>query len=318
MRNPEDGMKDFQKRDAPYRHVNLLGSEGKRKREKSEVNEDLPVRIHSSNQDSESAPIMTAWAVPSAGGKRRRKRRNRRIRDRLGIRSNLGNNQTAMLVPSLPRFKIGETVKYLDDQMVNCEGNGTITAVIQPGIEGYSPDDGEFRYEIDTIYVANQGASGWILEDELTLMKRETILMVTESEETTEALHLLDHIGIDTCSAMSVSTEFEDFLFVDKSEEAIRSVALNGVGGGSSEVGGRGPLLVKTNDSEGNEVFIVDPAGVYLKSSISQARLRIFGQQRLKSFGVFLQQNKFVMGRITSSFGIKECSRRQQRKEYLC
>jgi hypothetical protein len=85
MRNPEDGMKDFQKIVALYRHVNLLGSEGKRKREKSEVDEDLPGRIHSSNQDPESAPIMTAWAVPSAEEKRRRKRRNRRIRDRLGI-----------------------------------------------------------------------------------------------------------------------------------------------------------------------------------------------------------------------------------------
>jgi hypothetical protein len=155
-------MKDFHRRVAPYRHVHLRESEGKRKRKKSEAR--LPVLIHSSNRNSESAPIiadsmsapiMTAWAVPSDGGKRRRKRRNRRARDRLGIRSNLGNARTATLVPRLPRFKIGETVKYLDDQIENCEGNGTITAVIQTGIEGYSPNDGEFRYDIDTIYVTN-------------------------------------------------------------------------------------------------------------------------------------------------------------------
>ncbi len=73
--------------------------------------------------------------------------------------------------------------------MENCEGRGTITAVIQPGIEGYSPNDGQYRYEIDTIYVTNQGASGWVMEDELTLMRGETVLMVTKSDTKTEALH---------------------------------------------------------------------------------------------------------------------------------
>ena len=51
--------------------------------------------------------------------------------------------------------------------------------------------------------------------------------------------------------------------------------------------------MIKAIDSNGEEVFIVDPAGVYLMSSKSQARLRIFGQQRMKFFGFFLQQNKF-------------------------
>ena len=97
-----------------------------------------------------------------------------------------------------------------------------------------------------------------------------------------QALHPLDHIGVDSCSAMSVSTERLDFLYLDPSEEAITSVELNGVGGGDSKVVGRGPLLVLCADSEGNEIFIVDPSGVYLKSSPSQPRLRIFGQQRMK------------------------------------
>ena len=39
--------------------------------------------------------------------------------------------------------------------------------------------------------------------------------------------------------------------------------------------------------------FIVDPAGVYLKSSASQSRLRILGQQRMKALGFNIQQNKF-------------------------
>ena len=108
-----------------------------------------------------------------------------------------------------------------------------------------------------------------------------------------EALHPLEFIGIDTCSAMAVSTESIDFLYLDRSEEAVRSVELNGVGGNDSIVGGRGPLMVKAVDTDGNEVILIDPAGVYLVSSQAQARLRIFGQQRLKSFGFYLQQNKF-------------------------
>ena len=49
-------------------------------------------------------------------------------------------------------------------------------------------------------------------------------------------------------------------------------------------------MVVKAVDTDGNEVVLIDPAGV---SSTVQARLRIFGQQRLKSFGFYLQQNKF-------------------------
>ena len=107
------------------------------------------------------------------------------------------------------------------------------------------------------------------------------------------ALHSLDYIGVDTCSAMSVSTEQSDFLYLDKSEAAVRSVSLEGVGGNESVVIGRGPMLIKLEDVNGHVVFVVDPEGVYLKSSNSQSRLRILGQQRMKAFGFNIQQNKF-------------------------
>ncbi len=98
---------------------------------------------------------------------------------------------------------------------------------------------------------------------------------------------------MDTCSAMSVSTEQSDFLYLDKSVAAVRSVLLGGIGGNGSEVMGRGPMVIKLRDKDGHVVFIVDPAGVYLKSSTSQSRLRILGQQRMKAFGFNIQQNKF-------------------------
>ena len=59
-----------------------------------------------------------------------------------------------------PVFKIGDKIFYNNPYRKGCAGEGMITAVIQPGIEGYSPDDGEYWYEIDTIYVENQSSSG--------------------------------------------------------------------------------------------------------------------------------------------------------------
>jgi hypothetical protein len=197
--------------------------------------------------------------------------------------------------PRTPKWKVGDNVKYYDAKNRFSEGWGKITAVIQPGIEGYSPDDGKFRYEIDTIYCENQGSSGWVLEQHIKPVVKRAAMPVTNGVEG-NALHPLDHIGIDTCSALSVSTERSDFLYLDKSEAAVRSVSLGGIGGNGSKVRGRGPLLLKTMDVNGKMVFVVDPAGVYLKSSASQPRLRILGQQKMKAVGFNIQQNKFKDG----------------------
>ena len=235
--------------------------------------------------------------LPSAGEKRRKKRPS--SRQRLGIRAMIAaqpNIRHKMKTDGgKPKFKVGDRVLYLNSGTYLTEGAGMITAVIQPGIDGYSPNDGRFRYEIDTIYVTNQDPSGWIGEEHISSIKG-SVLTIAKGGTKTAALHPLDYVGIDTCSAMSVSTERGDFLFIDQSKEAVHSVELNGVGGGESKVGGRGPMLIKAIDTNGNEVFVVDPAGVYLVSSGSQARLRILGQQRMKAFGLYLQQNKFGDG----------------------
>ena len=57
------------------------------------------------------------------------------------------------------------------------------------------------------------------------------------------ALHDLDRLGIDTCSSVAVSTEPDDFLFIDDSPEAKDSVTLRGVGGENPVMGGRGPWM---------------------------------------------------------------------------
>ncbi len=87
-----------------------------------------------------------------------------------------------------------------------------------------------------------------------------------------------------------MSTEVADFIYIDRSAEARNSLSLNGVGQGGPEVMGRGPMIVCTLDSEGNKVFMWDPAGVLIKGGENQARMRILGQQRMKRFGFHVVQ----------------------------
>jgi hypothetical protein len=37
-------------------------------------------------------------------------------------------------------------------------------------------------------------------------------------------------------------------------------------------------------DDKGEEIVLIDPAGVYLAEAVDQAHFRILGQQRLKKF----------------------------------
>ena len=123
--------------------------------------------------------------------------------------------------------------------------------------------------------------------------KADTVLMTTVTGKEKDdglALHPMDHVGIDTCSARSVSSEIADFLYLDTSVRAINSVELNGVGNGGPRVLGRGPMVVSTVDREGVQTFMVDPAGVLIASTGGQARLRIFGQQRMNTFGYCVVQ----------------------------
>ena len=93
-----------------------------------------------------------------------------------------------------------------------------------------------------------------------------------------------------------MSTERNDFAFIDDSQEARDSVILRGVGGENTVIGGRGPMVVQTKDAKGNDVLVFDPSGVYLDQAeldAAQARFRIFGQSRLKRAGLKIHQDKY-------------------------
>ena len=175
----------------------------------------------------------------------------------------------------VPKFEVGEKVKFASE-----DGKewlyGTISQWILPG----DPRNTLDHPHVVVMYLIDQvgGRQAQIEEDLIdhTIYGQEnprfrmhpegksnkTTLVVKVS--LSNSLHDLDLVGIDTCSAVSVSTEKEDFIFVDGSREARDSVTLRGVGGSSSVIGGRGPMVVKTKDKEGNEVLMFDPSAVYL------------------------------------------------------
>ncbi len=50
-------------------------------------------------------------------------------------------------------------------------------------------------------------------------------------------------------------------------------------------------MMISTVDSTGTQVYMLDPAGVFIKSDSRQAKLRILGQQRMKSCGFNVVQD---------------------------
>ena len=199
-----------------------------------------------------------------------------------------------------PQYNVGEDVSFQDDDNHIC-GRGKITKVIKPGEPGneylmsearpFSEGPMEILYELDTIANNVPGRRGWIKESVIIARLYNRQSMTALPVSIGKSLHDMRYVGIDTCSAVSVSTELADFFYLDKSVEARTSVRLNGVGSGGPLVLGRGPMMISTVDSTGTQVYMLDPAGVFIRSDSSQAKMRILGQQRMKSFGFNVVQD---------------------------
>ena len=76
-------------------------------------------------------------------------------------------------------------------------------------------------------------------------------------------LHDVDrNCGIDSDAGISISTLREDFAWTDESVEAKESIeSPAGINGGTSVIGGRGPMIVRATTGE----LLVDPDAVYLE-----------------------------------------------------
>jgi hypothetical protein len=116
-----------------------------------------------------------------------------------------------------------------------------------------------------------------------------TALMTRENDhEHNSPLHDMSCVGIDTCSARSISCDREDFLHLEITQGLNKSEVLRGVGG-ISGVAGKGVLIFYAKDVEGKVKAIIEPKGVYLADS--PARFRILGQQKMKKKGITLIQD---------------------------
>ena len=108
---------------------------------------------------------------------------------------------------------------------------------------------------------------------------------ITESNTVMVAdLHSVEkNCGIDSDAGISISTLAEDFLWIDESEEAKNSIqSPAGINGGTSSIGGRGPMCVRAITGE----YLIDPDAVYLKGGGEQPNFRVLSTQRLKMNGV--------------------------------
>jgi hypothetical protein len=82
---------------------------------------------------------------------------------------------------------------------------------------------------------------------------------------------------------VSISTMRGDFAWLDESKEARESInSPSGINGGSSTIGGRGPMVVRAKSGE----YLIDPDGVYLEGGPEQPNSRVMSSQRLKVHGV--------------------------------
>ena len=114
-----------------------------------------------------------------------------------------------------------------------------------------------------------------------------TSLMTNEQGEGSP-LHDLSYVGVDTCSARSISCNREDFLDLEMSRESGSDDTLRGVGG-TNGVAGKGCLIFYAKDLEGKMHAIIEPRGFYLKDP--PAKFRILGQQRMKHNGLCITQD---------------------------
>jgi hypothetical protein len=200
--------------------------------------------------------------------------------------------------PMKLRFKLEQRVYYFVEELGNEKWHSArVIGITYPGEEDHPFESEQIRYTLQPDKEEGQDYENvkrkenerrdwsWARPCLVTREKNEKIPPVP-----------LDLVGIDTCSTLSVSSRKEDFLWLDTSLEAKRSIILRGVGGDSTRIGGRGPMVVAGRDIEGKEVLIFDPTAVYLDEKHVEADFRIFGQQRLKAFGFNLQQQDECRG----------------------
>ncbi len=147
-----------------------------------------------------------------------------------------------------PKFRVGEVVRFRAKQAHGEEvqpwKRGVVTDKLHPGDPENLWEVQHFNYVVLSDLLDSRGRMEETVTSEMDMealsdfpfveSKKRTVLVIS----LLNTLHDLNYVGIDTCSAVSVSTERNDFPFIDDSQEARDSVILRGVGGVNSVIGG--------------------------------------------------------------------------------
>ena len=110
-------------------------------------------------------------------------------------------------------------------------------------------------------------------------------------------LHDLRDVAVDTASACTISTDRDDFLYIDESEKAKASVSINGPSVGTPKCGGIGVAVYRIESDRhtlaGRNLSFIDPFGVYAPPEKCPP-LRILSAQAMSKMGC---------GTVTGVFG---------------
>ncbi len=90
-----------------------------------------------------------------------------------------------------------------------------------------------------------------------------TLMVAKKDNQEAEPLHDLTYVGIDTCSARSISCDPKDFIDLQMLSMRNNNDQLRGVGGGRS-VSGKGTLVFYAKDQDGKIEAIIEPRGFYI------------------------------------------------------
>ncbi len=153
----------------------------------------------------------------------------------------------------VPRFEVGEKLRF-----DIAEGNSWLYGIFRQCVPPGDPRNPLNNFHVLYKYMIEQRDyhghifTSEIIESDIDQSSYGTenskFSLIPKNNKTTlvvrvslvNAFHDLDLVGIDTCSAVSVSTEKKDFIFIDESNEAKDPLTLHGVGGSSLVIGGRG------------------------------------------------------------------------------
>jgi hypothetical protein len=150
----------------------------------------------------------------------------------------------------------------------------------------------------------NSHESGEIMEDEGTVVDSTSaninintttctpVFKVTNTMREMSTMEDKDFIGLDTCSAVSATTEQSDMLVYDSDEKYKHTHSMEGVGGGVATPRGVGiGLFPLYNTPDGSIVILFDTNTVLMnKNSTDDQSIRIVSSPALRKHGMGIKQ----------------------------